>query len=183
MDQWTRNIFQVAWVHQATNERPQYTYIYIQSMFVCVSVCVNVYTLRSFGHCGDIVMLLCTRDSIIDNKTKSIAFNHFCSNRSMRIENEKGHHHILFFIEDLSCSCILWSLLMDFDFRPFAYIRIHLHIKSLPYMRSHSSSCTTTTIEKRNFIHDFGSLFSSSLPSSTRRVVQYFRVEFLYPLD
>lgn len=35
-------------------------------------------------------------------------------------------------------------------------------------------------IEKRNFIHDFGSLFLRRLPSSTRRVVQYFRVEFMY---
>lgn len=55
----------MAWVHRgtrATNGRS----VWNQYMWMCI-------VWRSFGHCGDIVMLLCTRDGIVDSKTKSVA--------------------------------------------------------------------------------------------------------------
>lgn len=132
---------------------------------------------RSFGHCGDIVMLLCTRDGIVDSKTKSVAsqlFSYALSycRRAIRYKMKKrSQSYSIFHFRALP------SRLTDSDVRPFSHSLSHTqtHMRSQSFLHEDNI--------ERNFIHD-GSLFSPFyLPRIGPGVVQYFRVEFLYPSD
>lgn len=129
----------MAWVHRgtrATNGRS----VWNQYMWMCI-------VWRSFGHCGDIVMLLCTRDGIVDSKTKSVAsqlFSYALSycRRAIRYKMKKGHNHILFFIFVHSPAA---SPILMFVLSP-TLVHTHKHICD------HNHSCMKTTLKETLFM-------------------------------